>query len=427
LSGEDTAARASDGVQEKRSVDNEGSEGLANNSPPVESSAEPGWPDVTTKITETKWQPVSMESLGLEQQTEELTDGVPLVDTADISVPTEVTTISNGDVQPVPIESSSPIQQTDNQPVAIGARGQKSVAEAPVSREVRQLLRTLPSAAVVLTTIDAVPQGLSEPLKYHFGGKLFRGMTVSSFTSLTLSPDPIITFNIRSPPDSPAPSATLTSMIKSQHFLVHVLDSTKDGARIADLFTKGNSSDGSIHSPFELGQRAKLFDIMSETVTFEGRGDNQIHIALPRLQGASVRAVFKCELVRRGERYQGLKETPQGAVYLPKSLIAVGDHVLVFGKVLEVLHNGSPNTDLVRGKSYGLSYAHGHYRKPARPFAKEDVSTITGVGGIKATKYDPLASKGGFVIRKIPVRSNNTPGREVALQKQEQADRVNRD
>lgn len=58
-----------------------------------------------------------------------------------------------------------------------------------------------------------------------------RGMTVSSFNSVTLTPNPIVSFNIR------IPSRTWDAISSSGHFNAHVLDATPEGAALAHAFT----------------------------------------------------------------------------------------------------------------------------------------------------------------------------------------------
>ncbi|KAK5710008.1 hypothetical protein LTS12_028031 [Elasticomyces elasticus] len=61
-----------------------------------------------------------------------------------------------------------------------------------------------------------------------------RGMTISSFSTVTLHPEPIITFNAR------RPSETLTALLSSRRFLVHLLAPGSATAALARDFSRGN-------------------------------------------------------------------------------------------------------------------------------------------------------------------------------------------
>ncbi|KAF9892018.1 hypothetical protein FE257_002982 [Aspergillus nanangensis] len=64
--------------------------------------------------------------------------------------------------------------------------------------------------------------------------KAFRGMTVSSFSTVTLSPEPVISFNVK------RPSETLTALQSSGRFLVHLLAPGPATAALARDFSRGN-------------------------------------------------------------------------------------------------------------------------------------------------------------------------------------------
>ncbi|KAA8568839.1 hypothetical protein EYC84_007819 [Monilinia fructicola] len=114
-----------------------------------------------------------------------------------------------------------------------------------LSHEVRKVMRHVPHAVVVLTTPYLHPDNLiHDPSRKTFHAA---GMTLSSFTTLTLSPDPIITFNIK------RPSRTLDALKATQHpdtialvpsererrFHIHILQCNPAGAKIANHFSRG--------------------------------------------------------------------------------------------------------------------------------------------------------------------------------------------
>lgn len=145
----------------------------------------------------------------------------------------------------------------------------------------------------------------------------YRGMTVSSFTTLTLTPIPIVTFNIRKP------STTLEAIRASGTFHVHILSATVSGARVADAFTKGNGPDVWKSPDFTVLKRAKA------------------GLEPPLLAAGGISRVLRCKVLEE-----------------PKGLLDVGDHVLVLGKVLGILvPPGSENKDRA------LCYADREYKQ----------------------------------------------------------------
>lgn len=191
-------------------------------------------------------------------------------------------------------------------------------AEPPLSSHLRRLMRTMPHSVVVATSTAPSPDCGIPPS--------FKGMTVSSFTTLTLTPSPIITFNIRKP------SQTLTAISESKQFLIHILSATESGARVADAFTKGNAigSDVFLNSAFAVLKR--------------GTDGTTQSLDPPLLAAEGITKVLRCELQE------------------DKGLIEVGDHVLILGKVLGIIE---PSTEQ---KSHnferrGLCYLDRSYRK----------------------------------------------------------------
>jgi flavin reductase (DIM6/NTAB) family NADH-FMN oxidoreductase RutF len=189
-------------------------------------------------------------------------------------------------------------------------------------------MRSIPHAVVVLTTTTKT----SKP-PYS----VYRGMTLSSFTTLTLTPSPIVTFNIRQP------SRTLNAIKKSKHFLIHILSATASGARVADAFTKGNDAD--------VFARDDCFRVQKEVL--KENGSSYPGLELPRLEADGVLKVLRCEVLDAGlskDRISGL--------------VQVGDHVLLLAKVHEILEaTKSSNEDEAKEASNGLFYADGRYRK----------------------------------------------------------------
>lgn len=118
------------------------------------------------------------------------------------------------------------------QPQPSGPRTNKFDLEAQwnslsLSDNVRLLMRHVPHPVAIITATDL------NALETDRG---FRGMTVSSFNTVTLTPEPVVSFNVR------RPSETLNALVSSGRFLVHLLAPTRAAAALAREFSKGNAN-----------------------------------------------------------------------------------------------------------------------------------------------------------------------------------------
>ena len=160
------------------------------------------------------------------------------------------------------------------------------------------------------------------------------GLTMSSFTSLSLYPTPVVTFNIA------VPSRTEAALAKTRHFMVHILSGDAKGARVADVFRAGNAHPSStLH---ELQQSE--CDIVWPSST----PDAHKHSDQPFLQGPGVLYVLRCRL---------LDEPLTG-------LVPVRDHIVVLGEVLEIIAGAAETTDSAGSPRFGLLYGDRSYRRP---------------------------------------------------------------
>ncbi len=220
--------------------------------------------------------------------------------------------------------------------------------EPPLSTSLQHLMRSLPHSVVVLTT--SVPRTIypkGAPKTYlRTEPKNYRGMTLSSFTTLTLSPEPVITFNIK------RPSSTLTALAYSHHFLIHILEASENGMKIADAFTKGNMKDT---SPF-LDRNGSLFKVEHCST----RKDDRVDYKLPMLKADGVIKILRCVLMRTGQpKAESEKDNNKRTKSDRRNsgLLQIGDHTLVVARVEDIL--GSDG----KGAKNGLCYANGSYRK----------------------------------------------------------------
>ena len=140
-----------------------------------------------------------------------------------------------------------------------------------------------------------------------------RAMTMSSFTSLALTPTPLVSFNVATP------SRTLNALKHGLDFNVHILSADRSGATVADKFTRGNADN-----------------------VFDGVGYHLDRASAPVLDGDGVLYVLRCRLATN--------DAPSGG------LMRVRDHTIVVGEVLEMIPGAGE-------KGFGLAYADRYYRR----------------------------------------------------------------
>ncbi|EON98690.1 putative flavin reductase like domain-containing protein [Phaeoacremonium minimum UCRPA7] len=157
-----------------------------------------------------------------------------------------------------------------------------------------------------------------------------RAMTMSSFTSLSLRPTPVVTFNIATP------SRTLDALDETKEFNIHVLAGDASGAKVADWFRRGNAQ------PLHVFDHLDACDCKLD----EAQGSTQYPSSVaPLLRGPGIMYVLRCKLL----------EEPLGGV------VKVKDHVIVLGEVLEILEGQT--TDEQNQERFSLMYADRRYRQ----------------------------------------------------------------
>jgi len=206
--------------------------------------------------------------------------------------------------------------RTSTRSICSQISSEKPIAqEPPLSSRLRQLMRIMPHSVVVATATAPAPDRGTPPS--------YKGMTVSSFTTLTLTPQPIITFNIRKP------SSTLDAIQGSGQFLIHILAATQSGASVADAFTKGNV--------------ANVFRSPAFTV-LKTRGGSASGVDPPLLAAEGITQVLRCDVLNGNQQ----------------GLVDVGDHTLVLAKVVSIIEPGHVAAEGQERK--GLCYFNRQYR-----------------------------------------------------------------
>ena len=207
--------------------------------------------------------------------------------------------------------------------------------QTPRSVEVRDMMRHVPHPVAIITSTDVSisPDGASSAWK---------GATVSSFNTVTLHPEPIVSFNIKKL------SSTYKAIKNSGLFSVCLLDSTKASASIAQKFSRGNEL-----SPFhrEDGSLSRFARRQPSTALGQPQDAPQIGRE-PPLISAHPQSQFsvRCE-------------------HLSDKDVEIGDHIVVFGQVTErhtELHGFEDSAVL-------LYYVNGEY-KPLITAARSGLS-----------------------------------------------------
>lgn len=193
-----------------------------------------------------------------------------------------------------------------------------AVIDTDTQTQVRTLMRLVPHPVAIITSTHP-----------NFrAGSAFRGMTVSSFNTVTLYPEPVVSFNVK------IPSETYDAIRSSQRFLVHLLASNAATANLAREFSRG-------HENVLLEDKKHTFRFISPTAPEQ---------PVAPAQGEPPRLLIengRTESVGSSVAAQD-EVTPDfpfilECKYHPSSA-HVGDHVIVLGTVVKV-HSDKPRNE----------------------------------------------------------------------------------
>lgn len=237
----------------------------------------------------------------------------------------------------------------------------KEERDTAVTSDFRSSMRAVSNPVAVITTGTVKIQGDWDNISE------LRGMTVSSFTPVTLSPVPVISFNIRTP------SRTLEALDQSGHVIVHILASNTEGATIANAFTKPYDNPA---EPF------RNLHFMDRDISVYPTTNNP-----PKIAGPGVLTRLACKLI------------------LDKRL-KIGDHVIVFAQVLAVAHEKAhvqkgdaeelpTNTQFTSSNTTtALAYAHGKYRGVGKTF--EPLPATAPTRSLEEGTGDSISAAAGY-------------------------------
>lgn len=184
----------------------------------------------------------------------------------------------------------------------------------------RLLMRRVPHPVAVITS--SMPR--------HTPPESFHGMTVSSFNTVCLEPKVVVSFNVKQP------SATYDAIQASGQFNVHLINSTGQGAAIAELFATGRGREAFKNDEQRNDDDEVTPSTLSTSELVEGEPD--------LLRTNSVMFTLQCKL---------LDQT-----------VNVADHVIVLGTVLT--YRLPPPVRVSDKPSLGICYVNRRYRRPGR-------------------------------------------------------------
>ncbi|KAL2860869.1 flavin reductase family protein [Aspergillus lucknowensis] len=215
----------------------------------------------------------------------------------------------------------------------------------PLPDQVRFLMRRVPYPVAIITSTD--PTSTSTTNTISDSGPepstRYRGMTVSSFNTVTLTPQPVISFNVR------RPSETLNALLASGNFLVHLLSPTKDTAALARNFSRGNQNLTLDGCGFEfVGFTPSPHHLLS-AVGREGKV-NAAPLPLPMLRRRKDAAATTTKSEPETELFPFIFECR----LLTNSVVDVYDHTIVVGTIVREISSPTLSTDAAGGSSTDL-------------------------------------------------------------------------
>ncbi|KAL9078104.1 MAG: hypothetical protein Q9157_002987 [Trypethelium eluteriae] len=191
---------------------------------------------------------------------------------------------------------------------------------SPVSDQMRQMMRLMAHPVIMITATKKGIQPSEVPVITGFetiDPRFFCAMTVSSMTTVSLSPDPIVSFNIKTP------SRTLDAIMFHETFNITLLSSNTYGARIADAFARGDAENG-----------FRQVQGVGAKISFQPRSFPRA----PTVTSRGVLAHCSCRV-------------------LPSKCVEVEDHVIIVAKVRRIKLLPEAKFE------HGLSYANGLFRQ----------------------------------------------------------------
>ena len=215
-------------------------------------------------------------------------------------------------------------------------------------------MRLVPHPVAIVTSSDP-EAGPSEEI---------RGATISSLNTVTLEPDAIVSFNLKTP------STTYDAINASSKFAVHLLADTGEAGGFAHRFVKKADEPGPAANR---GRSPGVILVDPENPSIpcwsigSGRPPLLQHVWYDRNRKEyySVKFVFECAFLR--------EQSPR-----------IADHIIVLGKVVNVFRHRALNPDDEADRDEAcLSYGNGWYKRMIH--VRKSFKRLTGLPGHERT------------------------------------------
>lgn len=233
-----------------------------------------------------------------------------------------------------------------------------------LDEQFRSVMRLVPHPVVVCTSVSTTEINYDGE-GHNRAATLLRGMTMSSFTSVSLDPTPVVALNIATP------SLTMEAITSSQKLNIHILRGDAEGARVAEWFRRGNADDLGLFDKNSLreGCGCELSSSAVVPALKSSRGKPQP----PLLIGNGVLYVLRCRLLAQTSRQP----------------IKIRDHVIVLAELVDIVEIGVEEAAREGQGRFGLAYADRRYRQLGGTIVKEEEEAKVG-------KSTPQTSREGI-------------------------------
>ncbi|KAL4973685.1 flavin reductase like domain-containing protein [Aspergillus desertorum] len=214
--------------------------------------------------------------------------------------------------------------------------------QSSLSTQIRLLMRRVPYPVAIITSTEPLPSTTPTPLSptvnISFTSR-FRGMTVSSFNTVTLTPHPVISFNVR------RPSETLQALLSSGRFLVHLLATDQATASLARDFARGNQNLALGEGMFEFVGVAPSPASEAETEAVgTTEGPSMPPLPMLRMKGKDSMSCASEAKFGSFELVSSCFPFIFECQLLPESVVDVYDHTIVVGKIVRAITSASTSS-----------------------------------------------------------------------------------
>jgi len=211
-----------------------------------------------------------------------------------------------------------------------------------ISSLTRSFMRLVPHPVAIITSKNP----------HDTSGNMLRGATVSSFNTVTLEPDVIVSFNLKTP------SSTMNAIVASSKFAVHLLTVTDGAGRLANLFIGKPGVQGYA----EHSDQFMVMDSADPKVPCEDVEVKNTPLLQRRACAFAVKDAIPMEASVTDYDNSAVRFVLECA-FMPEESPRVADHIIVLGKVVNVFcPESSQSADVVRPQDLCLSYVNGQYK-----------------------------------------------------------------